>query len=939
MFPDDRRNLNIGDKKIIDREEFKKQLKEKKEKSKGDKINQNSNSLDAIRMNVEKIRFKLTITDVKCIKDRENNLDSVLTILKSDRFVNDFKLTDEVIFKTFAKLKDSLCDIFNSFYHSKLLLLITKIIGLISRISSSNRIHYYNQYRSLFKGTLLSSFIILLYDLRRGNLIDDMNTNAKNLNFIFSVLSSKELAEFSSPMLLEMAVDKNFLFILDFILQSFNKLIGRKIKSYIIGFSITLPNLLYPNERVHLNFKLQLQYGYLLGAISKNCIREYVSHELTIEEGKLFPYASSESFFRCSRFISDFNFIQNCSTAELKCLILKSELDEEIKKKQTNYTFNEIKFYSKVFESLVDRDLTSFTYQECKSKIVYTLNNLLSYLLSFKSTYSNLLIEQSILLIYNSASFLNSIFLYSHEKATLHRILDYIFNKLIDSNNKTLIDEILKYSVSLINTKKSQLINSKSDLIVEDVTKSENFKLIEIIAFAIEQKIQFKADYFLIEFKSKDIYSNIPFNNIYLRSISLLLIRFFTLIINKTELHDIENLKDDLIIHSLKTLYNLDNEVDFAGDENFWIDMEIVRKILSFEESFQIEVVKIIPFIFPFKVRILKLCMHFKSRSGSAIESIMMNFEEFEQPSFSISRKAIFDQSFGLYLEGRLNPEIPWKITFINEFNQVEDGQDAGGLFYEYLIKLSEEAFSEKVGFFIESVTGYLIPNPNSHKFSSYHLQVFEFLGFIVGVSLYNDAKIWPQFSMFFLNNILGVESSFNELKNYDPDLYKNLVNLKDYQGDVENDICLNFTIEVNNQVDGNKGTEIIELIPNGRNINVNNENKLFYIKKVAQYKLESQFKKQSDSFKSGFTKAIDEEYIKMFTANELRQLIAGFDKEIDISDWKINTDYQHFNFNDKTHNQLIDDFWIIVNEFDAKEKEQLLFFVTSLKRPPLIVY
>jgi len=42
--------------------------------------------------------------------------------------------------------------------------------------------------------------------------------------------------------------------------------------------------------------------------------------------------------------------------------------------------------------------------------------------------------------------------------------------------------------------------------------------------------------------------------------------------------------------------------------------------------------------------------------------------------------------------------------------------------------------------------------------------------------------------------------------------------------------------------------------------------------------------------------------------------------------------------FQDKQEIKALADFWSILEEFDNKEREKLLFFVTSLKRPPLNV-
>jgi hypothetical protein len=207
------------------------------------------------------------------------------------------------------------------------------------------------------------------------------------------------------------------------------------------------------------------------------------------------------------------------------------------------------------------------------------------------------------------------------------------------------------------------------------------------------------------------------------------------------------------------------------------------------------------------------------------------------------------------------------------------------------MYKLSEDAFSPKYGFFAESTLGFLMPNSKVTNLSEMDGKVYEFLGFIIGKALIEDIKIWPNFNNFFLNNILDIENSFVELKNLDPEYFKNLVNLKNYQGDIENDFGLNFTIDI----EDNKKTRTIELMENGRNINVNQNNKLNYIRRVAKYKLTDSIMEHCDKFKSGILKVIDEEALKMFTSDEMRQLVTGFDKEIDINDMRLNTNYGNF--------------------------------------------
>ena len=87
---------------------------------------------------------------------------------------------------------------------------------------------------------------------------------------------------------------------------------------------------------------------------------------------------------------------------------------------------------------------------------------------------------------------------------------------------------------------------------------------------------------------------------------------------------------------------------------------------------------------------------------------------------------------------------------------------------------------------------------------------------------------------------------------------------------------------------------QTVDLIEGGSKLNVSNHNKLLYIKKVAQYKLTYQIQNQCEAFRKGLLNVIQNEIIlQIFTGDELRQLIYGFDKEaFDVGDLKVNTEY-----------------------------------------------
>jgi hypothetical protein len=157
------------------------------------------------------------------------------------------------------------------------------------------------------------------------------------------------------------------------------------------------------------------------------------------------------------------------------------------------------------------------------------------------------------------------------------------------------------------------------------------------------------------------------------------------------------------------------------------------------------------PFIFPIQIRVKegqKAIASIIERSNvNLANSNINNFYDdenlfFENPKktqeITIPRESIFNTSFMYYMQNLLDPFKKWKISFVNRFGQREEGIDAGGLFKEYLIKLSEEAFGNNFNYFIESQSGFLLPNINAYRITNNNCKkTFEFLGFITGKAIF----------------------------------------------------------------------------------------------------------------------------------------------------------------------------------------------------------
>lgn len=87
-------------------------------------------------------------------------------------------------------------------------------------------------------------------------------------------------------------------------------------------------------------------------------------------------------------------------------------------------------------------------------------------------------------------------------------------------------------------------------------------------------------------------------------------------------------------------------------------------------------------------------------------------------------------------------------------------------------------------------------------------------------------------------------------------------------------------------------------------------------------------------AFKQGLANIIDLNWLRMFSPGELQTLISGAQLPIDIEDLKKHTNYS--GAYSESHS-VIKCFWKVVSEFEDTQRRQLLKFVTSCSRPPLL--
>lgn len=331
-----------------------------------------------------------------------------------------------------------------------------------------------------------------------------------------------------------------------------------------------------------------------------------------------------------------------------------------------------------------------------------------------------------------------------------------------------------------------------------------------------------------------------------------------------------------------------------------------------------------------------------------------------------------FDQFYGLG-EGL---KEPIQITFVDQFGQQEAGIDGGGVTKEFLTSVTSQAFTPTKGqdLFAENEHHLLYPYPAAleekreimkevgltedmpavaREQIKLMLQHYEFLGRVIGKCLYEGILVDINFAGFFLlkwaltggdgqaSNETAYRANINDLRDMDEGLYKGLIQLKNYTGDVE-DFALNFTVSDILTIDYPKGkTKVVtrDLIPDGANVAVTNQNRLIYIWNIVHYRLAKQPENQTKAFLKGLSSMISPTWLSMFNQTELQTLIGGTSSSIDLEDLRSNTIYGglYVRGDDLEDHPTIQLFWRVMQSFADKERRAVLKFITSTPRAPLL--
>ncbi|KAK1277859.1 E3 ubiquitin-protein ligase UPL6 [Acorus gramineus] len=384
----------------------------------------------------------------------------------------------------------------------------------------------------------------------------------------------------------------------------------------------------------------------------------------------------------------------------------------------------------------------------------------------------------------------------------------------------------------------------------------------------------------------------------------------------------------NVVSELLSQLEDWNSRKPFTSASDFHVQEAIGENFISqasTENNKVSDVLKQAPFLVPFTSRVriftswLAAC---KQRDRGLIG--------YTHHRFRIRRDRIFEDAFsqlGALSEEDLRETI--RISFINEFGEEEAGIDGGGIFKDFMENITREAFNVQYGLFKETPNHLLYPNPGSGLIHEQHLDFFKFLGIIIGKAMFEGILVDIPFATFFLSKLKQKSNYLNDLPSLDPELYRHLLFLKNFKGDVS-ELELYFVV-INNEY--GEQTES-ELLPGGKDRRVTNDNVRLFIHLVAEYRLNYQIRNQSSYFSRGFQLLIQKEWIDLFNEHELQLLISGSSEHMDLDDLRSNANYSGGYHPD---HQVIRMFWEVVKSFSTEHQKKFLKFVTGCSRGPLL--
>ena len=265
-----------------------------------------------------------------------------------------------------------------------------------------------------------------------------------------------------------------------------------------------------------------------------------------------------------------------------------------------------------------------------------------------------------------------------------------------------------------------------------------------------------------------------------------------------------------------------------------------------------------------------------------------------------------------------------------------EGSIDAGGPYNEVISNICEELQSKYLPLFVQCPNGVQnlgenrecwVPNPAAS--SGIQREMFVFLGKLFGVAIRTQNNLNLSLPPVFWKRLIFDEIGVRDVKGFDECIYQTIDILRHMpeQGITPDTFQSAFTGEVFTTRDS--GGQIVELIPNGKNVPVTYHNALDFA-----FSLEKQRLTESETayvaIRTGMSAVIPLNLLYTFSWKQVETLVCGA-ADINVDVLKGNTVYEGL----AADTPVVQMLWDVLKEMTAKERSLFLRFVWGRSKLP----
>lgn len=267
------------------------------------------------------------------------------------------------------------------------------------------------------------------------------------------------------------------------------------------------------------------------------------------------------------------------------------------------------------------------------------------------------------------------------------------------------------------------------------------------------------------------------------------------------------------------------------------------------------------------------------------------------------------------------------KKQMVVEF-EGEQGIDEGGVSKEFFQLIVEQIFNPDYAMFCHnSETETFWFNPNCFESDAQ----FTLVGIVLGLAIYNNVILDVHFPPVMYKKLCSKPGTFHDLHDWNPTMYRSLLELLDYEGDDMEDVFMQ-TFRVGYQdVFGTSLTH--DLKTDGDNILVSQTSKHEFVELYADFLLNKMVERQFRAFRSGFNMVTDDSPLaNLFRPEELELLVCG-SQHYDFLELMKSAEYDG-GYTSET--AIVQAFWELVHDMSTEDKKRLLQFTTGSARVPV---